>query len=170
MRTAAVVTLVLGLAAASCDDGDAQAPIDVAGRYQISLTNGANGCMLERWQEGQMSQGVTLLVVQDAADKRKVSATVEGIVGGLISLWIGSNTFQGTASSGALDMTIMGTRAMSNGTCAYTTVARARAAVMKDAIDGTVTYSYATNGAPDCAWRTGCQTIQRFNGTRPPSM
>jgi hypothetical protein len=170
LRSARLPTACLLAALASPTLGCGEdKPANVAGRYQISLTNGMNGCQLANWQEGNTAQGIALTITQDPSAASKVTGLVEGIPGGLLKLWLGSSTFAGTVHGAAIDMTIFGQNAMTAGSCAYTTNANAQATVdLNGLITGTIRYTYATNKTPDCGYRTGCETRQSFNGTRPP--
>lgn len=164
-RAAAAALIALG--AIGCGDGGP--PANVEGSYSIAVTNGMNGCQLGNWQEGGSTQNIGLTLNQDASDAAKVTGTIEGVTGGLVRLWLGSNVFTGTVHGSAIDMSILGTNAMRMGTCAFTTNARAQATVDRSGvIAGTIRYTYATNGTPDCGYRTACETRQNFNGTRPP--
>lgn len=162
---ALVVCLVAGMA--GCGDG---APADVSGRYLLALTVARNGCAMNNWMEGEMLQGLELLVTQDPKDRSKMTGSVEGIGGGFVALWLGTNVFTGTVSGSSINMEIRGTRTMSDRSCAFTTNAQARAFVDRSTgvIMGSVRYTYATNNSPDCGTRVSCETLQNFNGTRPP--
>ena len=76
--------------------------------------------------------------------------------------------FTGAVDGSDLALTITGTRAMSQGACAYTIDADLDATLAGDALSGSVFYRARTNGAADCGALTGCQSQQDFAGARPP--
>jgi hypothetical protein len=158
------LALTLVLCTCACSS---ETPADVAGTYTLSLTVQQNQCGILANATGDSSSGVQLVVTQTGS---QVSAQVQGVAGIALALVMGSDTFQGTVSGNTLDLTISGTLAGSNGTCAYTRNARLVADVSGDVITGSVTYSFATNKTADCGIRDTCQDIQKFNGTRPPKV
>lgn len=140
--------------------------VDAAGNYTIAVTNGENGCMFQDWMEGNTAQGIPLTIVQDGS---AVTATVEGLTGGVLQLWTGSKTFTGRVDGDRVTMTLHGTRSFTEGTCIFTVNVTASANLEGDVMTGALDYTYATNKAPDCGFRDSCHTRQAFNGTRPPS-
>lgn len=150
----------LGLCAACGSD-----PADVAGTYSIALTNRANGCAIANWTEGPVGGTVTMVVTQtgDAA-----SADVQGLARAALDALTGGHVFTGGVDGSALALTITGTRAMSQGACAYTIDADLDATLAGDTLSGSVFYRARTNGAADCGALTGCQSQQDFAGARPP--
>ncbi len=154
--------ILLALAAlASCDSS----PVDFAGDYTIAVTNHDNGCGFQSWTVGDSSTGIPLTVLQDGSD---VSATLEGAVGAWVDALLGGKTFTGAAGGHEMDVTLHGTRAYNDGACTYTVTARAVATLTGDTLEGTIDYTTATNGSPDCGAIEGCVSTQAFNGTRPP--
>ncbi len=148
------------------DAGPDAAPKNMAGNYMLAVTNGANGCGYANWMENAMSSGVPLTVVQAGA---AVTAEITGITGGLVMLATGSRTFTGTVdAAGAFSLVLIGTRAEMQNACTYTRKVFATGTVVGDAIQGTLDYTTATNGSPDCGSLENCHTIQRFSGSRPP--
>jgi hypothetical protein len=171
MRTLVLVHLCLGLSLATACGGDSQ-PVDVSGTYALSVTNGANECMLPNWTVGQQSVGQVNLVLTQQADRSQVSGQVVGsggFVEALFRLAYGSNSFTGTVSGTdvAMELISSGQPEMA-GACTFTRNARAVAKVDKDTITGNLFHYYKTNGVPDCGYRTTCNNAQSFNGTRPP--
>jgi hypothetical protein len=153
--------LVALVAVASCDSS----PADVAGDYTLAVTNHENGCGFQNWTEGESSSNIPLTVTQNGRD---VTAILEGVTGVWVEALLGSKTFTGGMSGHDLDVTLYGTRALTQGGCAYTVNANARATLSGDVLSGTIDYTPATNGSPDCGALEGCVTTQAFNGTRPP--
>jgi hypothetical protein len=156
---------LLAVGPTGCGDGDDAA--DIAGTYNISLTNGPNGCGFPSWNENQTTQGVQLIVTQDPTDKNKATASVEGLAGGFLELTFGSRRFEGSAKGSNLDLTSTG-RAGADGSCAFTQKARVTGKLEGDLLTGTISYSFTTTGEPACGVRNTCATTQSFNGTRPP--
>ncbi len=177
----AALGLGLGVAVAGCGSDDFEVPVrdgsiadagpdaapkNMAGNYMIAVTNGANGCGYMNWMENAVSTGVPLTVVQAGA---AVTAEITGITGGLVMLATGSRTFTGTVdAAGAFSMVLIGTRAEMQNACTYTRKVFATGSVVGDTIQGTLDYTTATNGSPDCGSLENCHTIQRFSGSRPP--
>lgn len=140
-------------------------PADVAGTYTIALTNRDNGCNINNWTPGPISGSVTMVVTQsdDAA-----SADVQGLAGVALDALTGGHVFTGSVDGSGVDLAITGTRAMSQGACAYTMDAELTGALSGDSLAGMVIYRARTNGAADCGALTGCQSQQDFAGARPP--
>ncbi|HZU83955.1 MAG TPA: hypothetical protein VE987_13600 [Polyangiaceae bacterium] len=141
-------------------------PPNVAGDYSVDVTDGSNGCQFANWTQGSTATGIPVTVTQNATS---VGVTVDGLVGSLLKLGIGTNVFTGSLSGDRATMTAAGSVAGTQGNCAYTTNATIDATFNGDTMQGTLTYTRMTNGNPDCAGITGCQTIQQFSGARPPS-
>lgn len=150
----------LGLAAACGSD-----PANVAGTYAMALTNRANGCAFANWTEGPIGGTVTMVVTQSDAS---ASADVQGLARAALDALTGGHVFTGTVDGDDVALTITGTRAMSQGACAYTIDADLDATLTGDTLSGSVFYRARTNGAADCGALTGCQSQQDFAGARPP--
>jgi hypothetical protein len=158
-------TLILVLLALGCGS---ESPADVAGTYTLSLTVRQNECGILGGSVGDTSSGVEIVVAQPGAGS-DVTGQVQGVAGLALALAMGSDTFTGKMAGNSLDMSISGTMAGSNGTCAFTRNAHLDAKLSGDVLTGTVTYTFATNKTADCGTRDTCQDIQAFNGTRPPT-
>jgi hypothetical protein len=154
------ILLVGLLGAAACGD-----PVNVSGNYMVTLTNGANACSFPMWTVGNTTANVPFTITQNGGD---VSGVVGGVAGVYVTFVLGSATFTGKVNGASLDLTLYGKNAMSQGSCAYTINARLLGNVMGDFLSGSIDYTAATNGAPDCGALTGCKTTQQYNGTRPP--
>ncbi len=138
--------------------------VDFSGAYSVAVTNGKNGCGFADWGVGDSNANIALTVSQkDSA----VTATVDGIPGALLGLLHGTNMYVGNSNGHDLTMWIDGTIATSQGNCTFTWSNDASATLHGDFIEGKIVYSRAHNGNPDCVPLT-CETIQQFNGTRPP--
>ncbi len=153
---------LIGLVA-SCGDSP---PEDVAGTYTINLTNGANGCNLENWTEGNTSSGIPVVITQADAT---ASAEVMGLAAVALDVALAGHVFTGDVDGDDLNLAITGTRSATSGNCTYTYNALLDATLAGDVLTGTISYQAATNDNSDCAALEGCASVQNFNGTRPPS-
>ena len=142
----------------------AAAPSNVAGSYTLTLTNGDNGCMLEKWTTGASNSGIPFLATQSGSD---LNGELQGVAALSLALFIGTNKFTGSVSADHFDMTAYGTIARQQGTCTFNMNARVVGTIAGDAISGTISYSPATTTNPGCA-SVQCTSTQSFNGTRPP--
>jgi len=140
-------------------------PADVAGAYTVNVTNGANGCAFANWTVGASSSNIAVTVAQDGP---AATASVGGLTGNFLDAWLGGHVFSGTVDGDQLDLTLIGTRAGSMGSCAYTFNAVIAARSSGDVLTGEIRYQAQTNGGLDCAALTGCASVQAFNGARPP--
>ena len=155
--------LLVGFAVYGGCGGD---PVDATGSYSIAVTNRANGCEFDNWNEGDTASNIPVTVAQDGDE---VTATVEGLTGGFLSLALGSNVFAGTVEGNDLSLTLFGTTSTNEGNCTYTINAVLDGTLEGDVLQGEIRYESATNGNPDCAAIEGCASVQDFNGTRPPT-
>jgi hypothetical protein len=140
-------------------------PVDVAGAYTVTVTNGANECGFAGFTEGAVATGVPLTVAQEAT---AVTADVEGPVGTFLDLALGSRTFEGDIAGSELALTLFGTNPFMLAACTYTVNGEVSATIDGDLIEGSAQYRASTNGSPDCGVLETCVTTQQFNGTRPP--
>lgn len=140
-------------------------PADVAGTYAIALTNRTNGCAIANWTEGPVNGTVTMVVTQSGDS---ASADVQGLARAALDALTGGHVFTGTVDGADVALTITGTRAMSQGACAYTIDADLEGGLAGDTLSGSVFYRARTNGAADCGALTGCASQQDFAGARPP--
>jgi hypothetical protein len=153
-------SLMIGLlACAGCGNAN------IAGNYNVTVTDGQNGCNFGNWTQGMMSSNIPFDITQQGTN---ASGTVGGVTGGLIAIVEGSATFNGTVGSNVFDLKLVGMRALSMGACAYTINAEAVGTITGDTITGTIDYSAMTNGSPDCGVLTGCHSHQDFTGVRAP--
>jgi hypothetical protein len=140
-------------------------PADVAGNYSVAVTNGQNGCNFANWTEGETTANIPVVVTQDGT---QVTAEVQGIIGGLLGLWLGSSVYTGDVDGDSLRLTLYGSNSTAIGNCTYTINSTMTADFENDVLRGQIRYQSATNDNPDCAEIEGCVTIQDFNGNRPP--
>ena len=150
--------------ASACDDDDP--PADVEGAYTVAITNGENACSLQNWDVGAMSSGIPLMIVQDGAE---LTATVEGVAGGVIRLLIGSADYEGRINGNGFVLENFGTVSFRNGDCAFTIKSEVRGSLSGDVITGVIEYTPVTNESPACEQLEACVSEQAFNGTRPPT-
>jgi hypothetical protein len=154
--------LLVVMACALCACGS---PANVAGNYSVNLTNKDNGCNFANWTVGQMTSGIAITVTQSGGD---VTATVGGLGGAFLTAVLGSASFTGTADGNAIDLKLFGTRSATMSGCAYTVNAHLTGGIAGDLLEGSIEYTPATNGSPDCGVLATCTNAQAFNGTRPP--
>jgi len=147
------------LACAACSSDD------VAGDYAVAVTNRENGCSIQNWTVGDQATGIAVTITQDGS---RVTATVGGVTGALLDLALGARAYTGNVDGNDLDLEIIGTRPMQSGNCTFTYNSEILAAADGDVLTGTIHYRGAGNGNADCASITGCDSVQEFNGTRPP--
>lgn len=142
-------------------------PADISGSYTVDVTDqSANACNISGWTQGSSSAGIPVEVTQNGA---LATATVTGIVGAAMQLSIGTSSFSGNVAGTVATLSVMGSKLDSQGNCMFTTNATLVAEFTGDTMQGTVTYTRATDGSSDCAGLVGCQNVQQFSGARPPS-
>ena len=137
---------------------------DVAGTYQMQITNRDNGCNFANYTVGDSGQATVVVTQTDS----NVSATVMGGGGFALALVLGSNVYVGDVSGNDLDLKIEGTRAFNDGNCAFTYNSEIKGSLSGDSLMGKIEYRAVTNNNSDCATHTGCLTFQEFAGSRPP--
>jgi hypothetical protein len=164
---AALVCCTIFVAGCGGDDDD-ESPPDVSGTYTLNVTNGTNDCLpLTGWQEGASFTDIPFDLVQN-------KATLEGTFQGLLATvflqaLIGANDFSGALSGRDVNMTRLGDRSQTSGTCTFTIRADLNATSDGDLLEGQIVYTPITNDDPNCESIKDCRAVQMFNGTRPPS-
>ncbi len=158
-RVAGSLLLVVVGAASGC------APVDISGNYTVSLTNGDNGCDFDNWMVGDTTSGVPMAVTQT---EDQLQLNVGGVGGAYLDIALGSSTFNGQIQGTGVTAALVGSRGNSLGMCTFTVTVDLDASVSGDFMEGTLTYRPVTNMHADCAPIEGCQSVQSFNGTRPP--
>jgi hypothetical protein len=154
-------SLVCVAAWSGCGGSD---PADVTGTYGVGITNRANGCQFQNWEENAMTPGISVVVAQDDST---ATADVQGGAGFVLDVAIGGHVFEGEVDGNHLDLAIMGTRANTQGNCTFTYDATLSANLVGDALMGTISYTAAHNNHSDCA-AIECVSTQEFSGSRPP--
>lgn len=142
-------------------------PANVAGSYTVAVTNGSNGCSFDNWVEGDTASGIPVTITQTG---ESASAVVEGVTALGLGLLFGSNQFDGEVSGSSLNLVVYGSNSITEGNCTFTYNGVIDAELTGDVLTGEIRYEAATVGNPDCAGIEGCVTVQRFNGTRPPTV
>lgn len=140
-------------------------PANVEGSYTLNITNGNNACNLSNFNRGSGASNVSLVIDQDS---HRVTGTVAGLAGSLLTGLLGSNRFEGEVDENRLHMEIVGDRSGSDGNCAYTINATMSGVATGDFLEGTIEYTRVDNGNSDCASLSNCVSVQNFNGSRPP--
>jgi hypothetical protein len=161
LRVFASLLSLVALGLAGCD----VSPVDAAGTYSISLTSKENGCAFENWMEGNTSTGIPIAITQedDLAD-----ATVGGVAATYLDIVLGSHVYSGDVSGHHLELVLNGTRETQSLGCAYFVTSVMDARLDGDLLEGQLIYTVNDNGSPDCQSLENCESVQDFNGTRPP--
>tara|TARA_R110002096_G_scaffold44524_8_gene119806 strand:- start:2098 stop:2592 length:495 start_codon:yes stop_codon:yes gene_type:complete len=162
IRYASHLALFAFLTAGCGGDG---ASADATGDYAVAITSGANGCNFVNWEEGATNTGIPLGIVEAEAG---VTATVGGISALFLDLLVGSNVFVGGISGSELSMDIEGTVERNQDGCTHFVNSSLEANIDGDILVGSVIYTVADNDSAECAALIGCESVQNFNGTRPP--
>ncbi|MGC4094279.1 MAG: hypothetical protein QM756_41495 [Polyangiaceae bacterium] len=144
--------------------GSDDSPANLTGSYQVNLTNRASTCPFD-WDENNMTSGVPVEFTQNGA---AITVTVGGAPAIALALLVGKADFAGSVSGKSFTATAYGTLPRSSGNCTYTVNGTIKGSLSGDVIQGTVTYTPAGNGNPDCT-ALQCAAVQEFNGARPPT-
>ena len=155
----------LALVLVACVD---DAPVYVAGDYTIAVTAGANGCNLANWTTGSTASGIMLQLVQTQGDPA-VSGTIQGALGVLFQIVLGTNSFTGRVGGRNLEALLTGTSTLTQGQCQYKIQVDLKGQLSGDVLTGTVDFTTSTNHSADCGALEGCHSTESFNGTRPPT-
>jgi hypothetical protein len=145
-------------------DDDFETPKDVSGEYSLSFSNGPNGCMFEDYEVGATAQGIGLSIRQNGAD---ITGEFQGLVGAYLELVFGSRIMSGDVKGDILKMNVS-SRSVTEGECISSVSATFEATSDGDLLEGEMVYTVITNGDASCTAIEDCETIQNFNGTRPP--
>lgn len=158
MRTGVILALI-----AAC--GGTDAPADVAGDYAVNTTNRMNGCMFDNWTEGNSTSNIPVTLAQSGSD---VTASIQGAIGGYVEAIAGTRTFTGDVSGSHVLAELHGQRSATKDNCTYTVLVTMSANLSGDTLSGTLTYTALTNQDPTCGYLQTCESVQDFNGLRPP--
>jgi hypothetical protein len=135
----------------------------------MNMTLEKKECAVLPANVGESTTDVPLIITQDPANPAKITAQVKGAAVILLSLFFGTDTFNGTVTGTDLDFIMKGTVASTEGGCTFTRDAHLVATLEKDTLVGTMTYTYVTNKAADCGIKDTCQDVALFNASRPPT-
>ena len=161
-----LMALIALTSLAGCgSDGGFTAAANLNGTYTVAVTDADNGCNIDNWETGKSTSDIPFLIEQDGTT---VNGTLQGVAAVALGLSIGTNKFQGTASSSTFQITAYGTIPRNQNNCTFTLNAGISGQISGDAISGTISYAPAASDNPDCA-SLQCTSTQNFNGTRPPA-
>jgi hypothetical protein len=148
---------LFALTGCSSNDLDQEVLVNVAGSWGGTVRNESNSC------PGQFNVGETtsieLLITQDGP---KVSMKLQGGVGFLVSLALGTDTFQGMLTGDKLDASLIGSRELTEGTCKYSYTANLLGTVAGQRMTGTVIYKPNARSG-DCSAIASCSRVQSFD-------
>jgi len=121
--------------------------------YTMTTTENANTCNLPNW-----TQGSTLTFnAKFTQDGTNAQIQIEGALGSLLALGVGTDTFQGTVSGNTFSAEYIGNKPQSEGTCSYTENIGISATLDSNSvISGTITITPVTNNDPSCGAKNGC--------------
>lgn len=167
---AAVSALMVGVSLLGACSAETFTPaiVNAAGSYSIALTYGINDCQLGSWTQGATSSGLPFDITQNGTS---IVGTLGGAVGIITVVWLGSAQFSGTVTGNDLVLTNLSNTPAKDGPCEYNVQAKVEGKLNGDVVTGTITYSdIPANGtASACTFRNTCTSVQKFNGTRPPT-
>src|SRR3954466_201306 len=101
---------------AACVAACSSAPTNFAGSYTLTETHNANTCGLPNWTPGS-TLTFTAAFTQDGTNAQ---ITVQGVLGGLLKLAVGTDTFQGSVSGNTFTSEYIGASPQSDGACTWT--------------------------------------------------
>jgi hypothetical protein len=149
---------------AACSGGGAA---DFSGDYTITVSNGTNDCQFQNWGT-QPTSGITVTITQDPSNMANAQLTFTGAWGLYFDIVVGTHIFSGAKVSGdQLDATVLGTKTITQGSCGYTINSRVQLTLTGNTVNGTITYTPATNGDPSCGVLSSCTSSQTISGARP---
>lgn len=155
--------LFIALASGACSGGGT--PTNFAGSYTITVVDGADNCNVGNgWTSGNSVNGISATISQDGA---VAQLTVNGLVGGYLSLVVGTNIFSGDVKGDTFTATLLGTKTQMQGACSYTTNTKLQVSLdTNNVISGTIDYTPATNNNAACGVLSTCTNTQTVSGSR----
>ena len=152
---------VLSALALACGNST---PTNFAGSYTLTETENANTCNLPNWTQGS-SVTFNAAFTQDGT---KAQITIEGAVGGLLLLYVGTSTFQGTVSGNTFTAEYIGAAKQTDGACSWTENVGISASLdANNVISGTITITPITNNDPSCGAKNNCPgNTETLSGNR----
>lgn len=139
-------------------------PTNFAGSYTLTETENANTCNLPNW-----TQGSTLtFTAKFTQDGTNAQITVEGALGGILQLAVGTAQFQGTVSGNTFTSEFIGSSKQTDGACSWTENVGISASLdANNVISGTITITPITNNDPSCGAKNDCPgNIETLSGNR----
>jgi len=171
VRRSLVLVALAGVLAACSSQSFDSTPTNFAGSYTINLTNDANACALGNWEVGKSTPSLPFTVTQ-AAGGQDINGTLGGGAGIYLKVVTGTDTLTGSAAVGSFTMstTTNDLQDAQEQTCKYRLIVKAEGTqTAKDAIAGTITYSVISVTGTCTTKTVGCKSVQKFNGSRPPT-
>lgn len=171
VRQAACVALAVLAGGCSVVVGKSIDPfqtVDFTGEYTLTVTNDVNGCGFDEWREGESNDGFPLSIAQDGDELR---GTLEGTWAIAADILLGNHSATGTANGNSMEMRLQGSRHLQiRGGCQdFVVDAIMEGTLDRDYLEGVTAYRVVeTDESSSCEGMTGCETLQLFNGTRPP--
>lgn len=158
--------LVLGFSGLTALAGCGDDPVDVAGDYTVSVTNGENDCMFDGWMAGESATNINVSITQNGSS---ATAEVTGGTGLWLEAVLGDNVFTGSVDGSHVELLLEGSTMGRVGTCDFTINATIDATLDGDFLEGVIRYEPQTDQSVDCETLSTCANVQEFNGNRPPS-
>jgi hypothetical protein len=148
---------LFAIAGCSGDDLNQEVLVNVSGSWGGAVRNDSSSC------PGQFNVGETnsieVVITQDGP---KVTMKLQGGIGFLLSIGLGSDTFAGTLTGDKVDASLLGSRELKEGTCTYTYTANLLGKVDGQRMTGTVTYKPNARSG-DCSAISSCSRTQSFD-------
>lgn len=154
--------LVIVASSLACGGGT---PSNFAGTYSVTVVDGANNCNMNNWTQGNSTANIPVQITQD---NTLAQVTIQGLVGGLLSLLIGTNVFSGSVSGNTFTATPhLGTNKQTQQSCVYTYNTTLSSTIdANNNLSGTISYTPQTNNDPTCGALQTCVNQQTFTGAR----
>lgn len=159
MKLAILGLCVLAITGCGSDD-DQKVLIDVSGAWGGTVRNESNSCP-GNFNVGE-TNNIQLTVTQATS---KVSVKLEGVVGLLLNVGFGTDTFTGTVTSDRIEATLLGQKDAVEGTCTYKWTATLSGDVRDGRMNGKVTYK-PNPVSGDCSAISSCSRVQSFDVER----
>ena len=144
-------------AGCSSSDSDQQVLVDISGPWAGSVKNESNSCP-GAFNVGETS-AIQLTITQDTS---RVSIKLEGVVGLLLNVGFGTDTFTGSITSDKIEATLLGRNEVTEGTCKFKWTATLSGDVRDGKMVGKVTYKPNPQSG-DCSAISSCSRVQSFD-------
>ena len=141
------------------------APVNVAGNYVGTVTNGENGCAIANWNVGAIYRNVRFSVM--TTTMANVTATLDGAPGALLGSFTTNNeTLRGGVTGNTFVVRRVGFAPLTRGNCAYTASGDVESTISGNTVTGQIIYHYQTNRMSDCAELITCRSVQQYEFAR----